>query len=122
MRRQFIAAIAALAIGLSAYAQFDSRTRGTRTQTYNVFLGAPSLPAVSAANQALFVFDPACNCMKVSENAGTFWPLKQSGGAGAPTSGDCDTASEMGRLSIDTTNHRLYVCEGAIGWKYATLN
>lgn len=39
--------------------------------------------------------------------------------AGAPTAGDCDAAGELGRITIDTTNHRFYWCEGAAGWKYA---
>lgn len=43
-------------------------------------------------------------------------------GAGAPTGTDCDADSERGRLFIDTTNNRLYVCNGATrGWDYAPL-
>lgn len=42
--------------------------------------------------------------------------------AGAPAPGDCDSDGERGRLSVDTTNHRLYVCMGAArGWDYTTL-
>lgn len=42
--------------------------------------------------------------------------------AGAPTATDCDANSERGRLSIDTTNNRLYVCNGATrGWDYVAL-
>jgi len=42
--------------------------------------------------------------------------------AGAPTSGDCDADSEWGRIAIDTTNNRLYICNGASrGWDYVGL-
>lgn len=42
--------------------------------------------------------------------------------AGAPPSGDCDADAELGRMSIDTTNNRLYVCMGASrGWDYSSL-
>lgn len=42
--------------------------------------------------------------------------------AGAPTATDCDSDTERGRLSIDTTNNRLYVCNGATrGWDYVAL-
>jgi hypothetical protein len=42
--------------------------------------------------------------------------------AGAPPAADCDADAERGRLSIDTTNNRLYVCNGAArGWDYVTL-
>jgi hypothetical protein len=42
--------------------------------------------------------------------------------AGAPPAADCDNNAERGRFSIDTTNNRLYVCNGATrGWDYATL-
>ena len=42
--------------------------------------------------------------------------------AGAPPAGDCDADAERGRLSIDTTNNRLYVCNGATrGWDYVAL-
>lgn len=33
--------------------------------------------------------------------------------AGAPPAGDCDADAERGRLSIDSTNNLLYVCNGA---------
>ena len=42
--------------------------------------------------------------------------------AGAPPSADCDADAERGRISIDTTNNRLYICNGATrGWDYAAL-
>jgi len=42
--------------------------------------------------------------------------------AGAPTANDCDSDMERGRQILDSTNHRLYVCNGATrGWDYLTL-
>ncbi|MEW6097189.1 MAG: hypothetical protein AB1567_11825 [bacterium] len=43
--------------------------------------------------------------------------------AGAPPAGDCDADTERGRLAIDTTSNRLFVCMGATrGWDYVWLN
>jgi len=42
--------------------------------------------------------------------------------AGAPPGADCDADTERGRMSIDTTNNRLYICNGATrGWDYVAL-
>jgi hypothetical protein len=42
--------------------------------------------------------------------------------AGAPTAGDCDADAERGRMVLDTTNGRFYVCGGATRlWDYITL-
>ena len=42
--------------------------------------------------------------------------------AGAPPAADCDADYERGRLSIDTNNNRLYICNGAArGWDYVAL-
>lgn len=42
--------------------------------------------------------------------------------AGAPPVADCDSDQERGRLSIDTANNRLYICNGAArGWDYLAL-
>ncbi len=42
--------------------------------------------------------------------------------AGAPPAGDCDADAERGRLVLDTTNSRLYVCGGATRlWDYYSL-
>ncbi|MCJ7740151.1 hypothetical protein MUP32_02410, partial [Candidatus Microgenomates bacterium] len=42
--------------------------------------------------------------------------------AGAPAAGDCDETGERGRMAIDTTNNRLYVCNGATRlWDYIAL-
>lgn len=47
----------------------------------------------------------------------------QDNNAGAPPAADCDNDDERGRLSIDTTNNRLYICIGAArGWDYISLN
>jgi hypothetical protein len=83
MKRTLAAALALLLIAAPAYGQFDFRTVGTRTQTYNVFTAAPSLPAVSATDTALIVYDPACDCLKVSENGGGFWRLDTAALAGS---------------------------------------
>lgn len=41
---------------------------------------------------------------------------------GAPADTDCDSDSERGRLTIDTINNRLYVCNGATRkWDYINL-
>jgi len=42
--------------------------------------------------------------------------------AGPPPAADCDADSERGRMSIDTANNRLYICNGASrGWDYIAL-
>ena len=42
--------------------------------------------------------------------------------AGAPAATACDEDSERGKLVIDTTNNRLYICHGAArGWDYIAL-
>lgn len=42
--------------------------------------------------------------------------------AGAPPAGDCDADTERGRMSIDITNNRLYICNGATrGWDYILM-
>lgn len=42
--------------------------------------------------------------------------------AGAPPAADCDANSERGRMSINTSNNRLYICNGATrGWDYVSL-
>lgn len=42
--------------------------------------------------------------------------------AGAPATADCDSNTERGRISIDTSNNRLYICNGATrGWDYIAL-
>lgn len=42
--------------------------------------------------------------------------------AGAPSNADCNADDERGRLVIDTTNNRLYICNGlSRGWDYTAL-
>ena len=42
--------------------------------------------------------------------------------AGAPPAADCDSDTERGRFSHDSSNNRLYFCAGATrGWDYASL-
>lgn len=44
----------------------------------------------------------------------------------APGSSDCDDASEYGRIKVNVSSNRLYVCSigplGGPAWRYATLN
>lgn len=41
---------------------------------------------------------------------------------GVPASGDCDADAERGRQFIDSSNNRLYICNGAArGWDYLAL-
>jgi hypothetical protein len=43
--------------------------------------------------------------------------------AGPPPAADCDADTERGRISIDTANNRLYICNGAArGWDWVPLN
>jgi hypothetical protein len=43
-------------------------------------------------------------------------------GAGDPTAGDCDADAERGRLYLDTTNSKFYVCGGATRlWDHIVL-
>lgn len=42
--------------------------------------------------------------------------------AGAPAAGDCNGDEKRGRVVVDTTNNRFYVCNGATrGWDYVNL-
>lgn len=42
--------------------------------------------------------------------------------AGAPAAEDCDADAEIGRISLDSSNFRVYVCMGATrGWDYSAL-
>lgn len=44
-------------------------------------------------------------------------------GSGVPAISGCDSGAELGRISVDTANNRIYVCVGGNrGWDYATLN
>lgn len=82
--------------------------------------------------------DPTTSRLRVTSSGdfafGNFAPLSRvhvpdgaylqaaDNNAGAPPNADCDDDSERGRLSIDTTSNRLYVCNGtARGWDYVAL-
>lgn len=56
----------------------------------------------------------------LSSPAGAGYPRLNKSVAGAPTGTDCDAAGELGRVIIDTTNHKWCFCEGAAGWKCVT--
>ena len=57
----------------------------------------------------------------IGGSAGEYLQFKNSA-TGAPPAVDCDDDSERGRMSIDTTNNRLYICNGAVrGWDYVSL-
>jgi hypothetical protein len=46
-----------------------------------------------------------------------------SASAGSPPPTDCDADNERGKMAIDTSNNRLYVCNGATrGWDYIALS
>lgn len=52
----------------------------------------------------------------------TIYPSIGMTGSSAPTAGDCDADAERGRMYIETTTNRLYICNGATrGWDYAAL-
>ncbi len=55
--------------------------------------------------------------------ANGFYAQFENNTAGPPPAVDCDDDTERGRISIDTSNNRLYVCNGALrGWDYAALS
>jgi len=57
-----------------------------------------------------------------SVNDGTASYGQMDTNAGAPAAGDCDSPLENGRFILDTTNNRLYVCNGTTRlWDYAAL-
>jgi hypothetical protein len=49
------------------------------------------------------------------------YPVIPKQNAGAPAAGDCDAASELGRVVYDSTNFREYRCFGTAGWKYSQM-
>ena len=54
-------------------------------------------------------------------NATNYLQFKISS-AGAPASASCDSDTERGRMNIDITNNRFYICNGATrGWDYIAL-
>jgi len=48
--------------------------------------------------------------------------IQMNANDGAPAAGDCDADAERGRMILDYTNNRLYICNGATrGWDYMGL-
>ena len=46
----------------------------------------------------------------------------ENNGTGPPPAGDCDSDAERGRLFIETTDNRLYICNGAArSWDWIAL-
>lgn len=82
MKKVLLLALVAMGIALPALGQFDSRTRGTREQTYLLFNTPPELPALPPAGYSLIVRDPACNCLKLSNDGISWITLGGSGGGG----------------------------------------
>ena len=78
------------------------------------------------ANSALFNNGSNVGVGTASPAAGTLLEVGPPGyfrfakfSSGSPSSTDptgCDSATETGRLTLDTTNNRLYLCTGAPGW------
>lgn len=64
--------------------------------------------------------DGTLNSGTVTTGAAGFLQFQNRGAA--PTGTDCDADAEAGRFFLDTTNERLYVCNGAArGWDYVAL-
>jgi hypothetical protein len=80
----------------------------------------PTIFAISndgtAATDVLYLY---ANALRVPD--GKYAQLEDNN-AGAPPAADCDADAERGRISLDTTNNRLYICMGATrGWDYVAL-
>lgn len=68
-------------------------------------------------NLQLFAGNTNGITIDTSGNATVTGYIAPKSGAGAPTAGDCDAAGEAGFLYVDTTNTRLYLCNGT-AWAY----
>jgi hypothetical protein len=113
--------------------QTDPTWGGTEVGFYR---GATGLGGLYFDNAASYVDLYASNEIKISGSGGLTATANAGGfivpdgkyfqatdnNAGAPPAGDCDDDSEYGRISLDTANERLYVCNGAArGWDYVPL-
>ena len=59
--------------------------------------------------------DASASMITIAFNTGT--------NAGPPAVEDCDSDAERGDVILDTTNNRLYICNGATrGWDYIGLS
>jgi len=69
-----------------------------------------------------FKVDPSGNVEAAGNIKADNYLQVGANGDGAPPAGDCDDDSERGRMYIDTTNNRLYICNGEKkGWDYVVL-
>ena len=46
--------------------------------------------------------------------------MESNAPASAPPSTDCDAQNEGGRMVYDDSNKRIWVCDGQLGWRYAS--
>lgn len=108
-------------------ARFQS-TQGSAPSTANAFRfqgtnGATELMSITyAGNVGIGTTTPQSTLSVGSVGDSTASYMQIDNNAGAPTAGDCDSDMERGRQILDSTNHRLYVCNGATrGWDYVAL-
>lgn len=123
----------------------SAQTTGTVIGVKNTDTGGRGYGLLSSGSAAfggagkLYFYDDSAGIRMALDSAGNFGIATESpqsrlhiadGGylqaednnAGAPPAGDCDATAELGRISIDTTNNRLYVCMGATRlWDYIGL-
>ena len=83
---------------------------------------AGNLLLLQNASTDKFKVDPSGNVEAAGNIKADNYLQVGANGDGAPPAGDCDDDSERGRMYIDTTNNRLYICNGATrGWDYVVL-
>lgn len=106
---------------------------GTMTRRYGIYMNPPT-GTPTTADYGIYQEGTQPNSFAGNIGIGTTNPQSAlhvpdgkyaqfaDNNAGAPPAGDCDNDAERGRLSIDTSNNRLYVCNGATrGWDYTAL-
>lgn len=99
---------------------------GGISSTGSLTLKAVGTNSITIASGGSTLLSCQANCSQATMPTGAIMGdgtyLQVQTDAGAPTAGDCDAAGEAGRLSLDTTNNRLYVCNGATRlWDYVAL-
>ena len=134
------------AANTSAYVGIDTTTAASGT-TAIIFLDAGTtkwnVANSPGVGNIFFINTPATTTIPfaINQNAdvgiGTAAPTAGSGlhvaagkyaqfehqTSGAPPSVDCDSSTERGRINLDITNNRLYVCNGSsTRWGYMQLN
>lgn len=108
---------------------------GNPTKRFGFYMGGNG--AATTANNNFGIYQEGANFINRFEGkivVGTWTPQSslhisdgyyaqfEDNNAGPPPSADCNNNNERGRLSIDTTNNRLYICNGATrGWDYVTM-